>query len=55
MITVQSYAVLPEIQMCFDFYYNFPTPIRMEMFFDGYVVNAFGAGSNAGKKIVTLW
>jgi hypothetical protein len=55
MTTVQSYAVLTKIQTCCDFYYNFPTPIRMEIFFDGYRVNVFGVGSNAGKKIMTLW
>jgi hypothetical protein len=27
----------------------------MEMFFDGYGVNALGAGSQAGMKIMELW
>jgi hypothetical protein len=54
MTTVQPYAVLNEIHMYCDFYYNFPTPIRMEIFFDGSGVNAFGAGSKAGRKIMTL-
>jgi hypothetical protein len=33
---LQSYSILIEIQMCYEFYYNFPTPICMEMFFDDY-------------------
>jgi hypothetical protein len=54
MTIVQSYAVLTEIQMRYEFYYTFPTPIRMEMFFNGYGVNAFGAGRQEDNEAVVV-
>jgi hypothetical protein len=40
--------------MCCEFYYNFPTPKHMEVFFNGYRVNELGEGKQADREIRKL-